>query len=562
VNDRYNFTAQAQRVLDLAKEEARRFQHNYVGTEHLLLGLIHEKESIAAGVLANLGVELNKVHNAVEFIIGRGDRIVLGEISLTPRAKKVIELSADEARRLNHHAIGTEHLLLGLIREGEGIAAGVLESLGVNLEKVREQTMHMLGQSDAPQAENSFQIPDQPVIHSSENPVRGSDRSDLLQEEDFIEEFGLPDLFYEESDSNIEGLLASLDSEEEFETYGWSQEASDNLSKIAADAAKTAQQHPGLWVNPLKSYLLSRIRYAQTLDQIRQFLLQMHTGREFVKEHLAEYSGGYFQIYSPKMDRLFVRVPEEEATSLLKNSWYEEFYQLQDERYSKIIRLIKRIGGLETDKIRAIQSRRCFIERSPLADCKRFVSADRRFPISVSYPRRLSFFYDFNDERNLHVDWDKEEGSVWISRENFGMSAQSSNKEAKLVLQGKKDISQFMLEDFAQGEARALMAGVRRYPRRPRLEDKMVGERTQPIEAKRLVWLSPPGQYEGEWVFFMRARLAGIWSPYTTTFNPRALLPELWVISNTLLEEKDFNVFLSSFQFLSLDFFRSLPAQY
>lgn len=136
--------------MSLAQEEAQRFQHNYIGTEHLLLGLVREGEGVAAKVLSNLGVELNKVRSAVEFIIGRGDRIVLGEIGLTPRAKKVIELAVDEARRLNHHYIGTEHLLLGLVREGEGIAAGVLESLGVNLEKVRTQTIQVLSQSGAP----------------------------------------------------------------------------------------------------------------------------------------------------------------------------------------------------------------------------------------------------------------------------------------------------------------------------------------------------------------------------------------------------------------------------
>ena len=107
---------------------------------------MREGEGVAARVLSNLGVQLNKVHSAVEFIIGRGDRIVLGEIGLTPRAKKVIELAVDEARRLNHHYIGTEHLLLGLVREGEGIAAGVLESLGVNLEKVRTQTIQVLNE--------------------------------------------------------------------------------------------------------------------------------------------------------------------------------------------------------------------------------------------------------------------------------------------------------------------------------------------------------------------------------------------------------------------------------
>ncbi|MBI2849250.1 MAG: ATP-dependent Clp protease ATP-binding subunit [Chloroflexi bacterium] len=141
------FTERARKVLTLAQEEAQRFNHNYIGTEHILLGLVREGEGVAAKVLANLGVELNKVRSAVEFIIGRGDRVVLGEIGLTPRAKKVIELAVDEARRLSHHYIGTEHLLLGLVREGEGIAAGVLESLGVNLERVRAETIRVLSQS-------------------------------------------------------------------------------------------------------------------------------------------------------------------------------------------------------------------------------------------------------------------------------------------------------------------------------------------------------------------------------------------------------------------------------
>ena len=150
--DRFDkFTERARKVLSLAQEEAQRFQHNYIGTEHILLGLIREGEGVAAKVLSNLGVELWRVRQAVEFIIGRGDRIVLGEIGLTPRAKKVIELAVDEARRLNHHYIGTEHLLLGLVREGQGIAAGVLESLGVNLEKVRTQTIQVLSQSSGTQ---------------------------------------------------------------------------------------------------------------------------------------------------------------------------------------------------------------------------------------------------------------------------------------------------------------------------------------------------------------------------------------------------------------------------
>jgi ATP-dependent Clp protease ATP-binding subunit ClpC len=143
------FTERARKVLQLAQEEAQRFNHNYIGTEHLLLGLVREGDGVAARVLNNMGVQLPKVRSAVEFIIGRGEGAVIGEIGLTPRAKKVLELAVDEGRRLNHHYIGTEHLLLGLVREGEGIAAGVLESLGVNLEKVRSQVMQVVSQSSA-----------------------------------------------------------------------------------------------------------------------------------------------------------------------------------------------------------------------------------------------------------------------------------------------------------------------------------------------------------------------------------------------------------------------------
>ena len=149
MNDRERFdkfTERARKVMSLAQEEAQRFNHNYIGTEHLLLGLVRETDGVAARVLANLGVELNKVRSAVEYIVGRGDRIVLGDIGLNPNAMKALELAVDEARRLNHHYIGTEHLLLGLVREGEDTAAEMLESLGVNLEKVRFQTIQVLSQ--------------------------------------------------------------------------------------------------------------------------------------------------------------------------------------------------------------------------------------------------------------------------------------------------------------------------------------------------------------------------------------------------------------------------------
>jgi ATP-dependent Clp protease ATP-binding subunit ClpC len=138
------FTERARAVLTLAAEEARRLNHNYIGTEHLLLGLVREGEGVAAKVLSNLGIELATVRSAVEHVIGRGERQPMGEIGLTPRAKKVIALAIDEARRLKHQYIGTEHLLLGLVREGEGIGAVVLESLGARLEMTRSEVIKVL----------------------------------------------------------------------------------------------------------------------------------------------------------------------------------------------------------------------------------------------------------------------------------------------------------------------------------------------------------------------------------------------------------------------------------
>ena len=148
------FSERARKVLSLAQEEAQRFNHNYIGTEHILLGLVRESDSVAARLLSDLKIELNKVRSAVEFIIGKGEQPVSGEnIGLTPRSKKVIELAVDEARRMGHHYIGTEHLLIGLLREGEGIAAGVLESLGVTVEKARSGAQHL--QSNAPSSPRS-----------------------------------------------------------------------------------------------------------------------------------------------------------------------------------------------------------------------------------------------------------------------------------------------------------------------------------------------------------------------------------------------------------------------
>ncbi len=139
------FTERAQRVIVLSQEEARRLGHNVVGTEHVLLGLIAEGEDVAARSLLSLGISIDQVRGEVERVIGRGGQPTQGQIGFTPRSKRVLELAFDEARRLGHTYIGTEHLLLGLIREGEGVAAQVLHNLGADLDKVRAQVTSQLG---------------------------------------------------------------------------------------------------------------------------------------------------------------------------------------------------------------------------------------------------------------------------------------------------------------------------------------------------------------------------------------------------------------------------------
>ena len=141
------FSERARRVLTTAQEEARNHNHGYIGTEHILLALAREEGGVAAKVLVNLGAGLSKVRSGVEFIIGRGEKPGTGETGLTPRAKKVIELAIDEARHMGHNYIGTEHFLLGLLRDGEGVAASVLDSFGITMEKARAEVARILSQS-------------------------------------------------------------------------------------------------------------------------------------------------------------------------------------------------------------------------------------------------------------------------------------------------------------------------------------------------------------------------------------------------------------------------------
>src|SRR5919109_5642769 len=142
------FTDRARKVMQLANQEAQRFNHEYIGTEHILLGLVKEGSGVAANVLKNLDVDLRKIRLEVERIVqpgAGGDQVVMGRLPHTPRAKKVIEYSIEEARNLNHNYVGTEHLLLGLLREQEGVAAQVLMNLGLKLEDVREEVLNLLG---------------------------------------------------------------------------------------------------------------------------------------------------------------------------------------------------------------------------------------------------------------------------------------------------------------------------------------------------------------------------------------------------------------------------------
>ncbi len=138
------FTDRARRVVVLAQEESRMLNHNYIGTEHILLGLVHESEGVAALALETLDISIEAVRRQVEQIIGRGQAAATGHIPFTPRAKKVLELSLREALQLGHNYIGTEHMLLGLIREGEGVAAQVLKKLGADLSRVRQTVIQLL----------------------------------------------------------------------------------------------------------------------------------------------------------------------------------------------------------------------------------------------------------------------------------------------------------------------------------------------------------------------------------------------------------------------------------
>ncbi|MDP2866600.1 MAG: Clp protease N-terminal domain-containing protein, partial [Elusimicrobiota bacterium] len=174
------FTDRAQRVILIAQEEAKRLNHDYVGTEHILLGLIALSEGVASQVFQNLGIDLRKVRAEIEKIVGTGDNMMLlGEIPFTPRAKKVLEYAVEEAQHMSHSYIGTEHILLGLIREEEGVAARVLENLGLKLETVREEVLSILGemeQKDSPKEAPASRS------HATHTATKGKTKTPILDE--------------------------------------------------------------------------------------------------------------------------------------------------------------------------------------------------------------------------------------------------------------------------------------------------------------------------------------------------------------------------------------------
>src|SRR6266480_5108829 len=163
------FTERAKKVLTLAQEEAGRSRQTYIGTEHLLLGLLRESEGLAGKVLRNLGVEIGRVRETIESILGRNEMIIVQQIIPTSRVKKVIELSFGEATRLGHNYVGTEHLLLGLLIEGEGVGAHVLHELGVSLATVRAEIDRLLvstqREEPTPERWTPYRVGDRVLVH-------------------------------------------------------------------------------------------------------------------------------------------------------------------------------------------------------------------------------------------------------------------------------------------------------------------------------------------------------------------------------------------------------------
>jgi ATP-dependent Clp protease ATP-binding subunit ClpA len=263
------FTDRARRVVVLAQEEARMLNHNYIGTEHILLGLIHEGEGVAAKALESLGISLEAVRQQVEEVIGQGQHAPSGHIPFTPRAKKVLELTSREASQLGHSYIGTEHILLGLIREGEGVAAQVLVKLGADLNRVRQQVIRLL---------HGYRGTEPPAAPGG--PRRGRAPSDVLARVNAIEprvsaierRVGSgPDT----ADLDEQIAQARRDKESAIDSQDFERAGSlrDREQQLLAD--KTARQHQWETAHPDLASLAEQVqRLSGEVDRLRALLRQ------------------------------------------------------------------------------------------------------------------------------------------------------------------------------------------------------------------------------------------------------------------------------------------------
>jgi ClpA/ClpB-like protein/UvrB/UvrC motif-containing protein len=244
------FSDPARRVVVLAQEEARRLDHNYIGTEHILLGLIREGEGVAAEALKSLGIRLDPVRQQVEEIIGRGQEALQGHIPFTPQAKKVLELSLREALQLGHDYIGTEHILLGLLREGGGVAAQVLVRLGADLNRVRQQVIRLLNEHPAEEPGPGVEV--RPEMAEQRAGI-GPDTSDL--------------------DEQIE--VARTEKEAAIEAQDFEQAASRRDREKQLLAAKAARQEQWAAEHPAPPDLAEQSRQlAAEVERLRALLRQ------------------------------------------------------------------------------------------------------------------------------------------------------------------------------------------------------------------------------------------------------------------------------------------------